>query len=164
MYGTFAIYIYMYYWIEYWYLHHLKICKGYRCIMTIFFFTLISSSMCYFDKEWKYWTKISILHVPSNYMCTYFTRLTCIFSVLWVELTFALVKAMGPWQDLDISLTNLWSGIRIPTSDVPGLRSGFKSSVLSNTTVTAPGSNSDSSSLLTVTLPHLTTEQNNQIS
>lgn len=38
MYGTFAIYIYMYYWIGYWYLHHLKICKGYRCIMTIFFF------------------------------------------------------------------------------------------------------------------------------
>ena len=82
-------------------------------------------------------------------------ELTSTERLLLVLETLALVRAIGPSHCLASSIMNLWFGMRIPTSLVPGFRLGFRSTDLSSTTVTGPGRRSDNKDLGTLTLLHL---------
>ena len=56
-----------------------------------------------------------------------------------------------------------WSGMRTPMRFVPGLKLGFRSHDLSRTTVTGPGSISQSNDLGTFTLLHLDKKKSSDI-
>ena len=120
------------------------------------------------SKAGSYWTSLGIAfntfwvavpsHISTSKKVPYLIEclhVTSTDKVLGWLLIFALVRANGCWQCRATSRTNPLSGTRIPTSDVPGLRCGFRSGVRSKTIVTGPGKRSCRRLSDTVTFPHL---------